>query len=85
MAETFLRSADNVVNREYDYIVIGTYLIRSRLTFLILVLTRTIGGGVSVTSHLPTHCAGSHARTAGLVVATRLTEDPTLSVLVLEA
>jgi hypothetical protein len=32
-----------------------------------------------------THCAGSQTQTAGLVVATRLTEDPTVSVLVLEA
>lgn len=30
-------------------------------------------------------CAGSHTQTAGLVVAARLTEDPIVSVLVLEA
>jgi hypothetical protein len=49
MAETFLRSVRDAVNREYDYIIVGTYLFRSHLTLLILVLTRTIGGGVSVT------------------------------------
>lgn len=49
MAETFLRSVRDAVKREYDYIVVGTYLFRSHLTFLILIATRTIGGGVSVT------------------------------------
>ena len=29
MAETFLRSVRDAVNREYDYIVIGTYSIHS--------------------------------------------------------
>jgi hypothetical protein len=85
MAETFLRSVRDAVNREYDYIIVGTYPFRSYLTFLDLIPTRTIGGGVSVTSHSPTHYAGSHTQTAGLVVATRLTEDPTVSVLILEA
>lgn len=54
MAETFLRSVRDAVNREYDYIIVGTYLFRSHLTFLIIVLTRTIGGGVSVTLPLTT-------------------------------
>jgi len=47
MAETFLRSVRDAVNREYDYIIVGTYLFRSDSTFS-LILTRTTGGGVSV-------------------------------------
>ena len=53
MAEAFLRSVPDAVNREYDYIIVGTYLFRSHLTFLILILTHSIGGGVSVTRYLP--------------------------------
>ena len=49
MAETFLRSVRDAVNREYDYIIVGAHLLSSHLTFLILILTRTIGGGVCVT------------------------------------
>ena len=29
MAETFLRSVRDAVNREYDYIIVGMYLFRS--------------------------------------------------------
>lgn len=37
MAETFLRSVRDAVNREYDYIIVGAHLLSSHLTFLILI------------------------------------------------
>ncbi|SRR6266849_6486102 len=81
MAETFLRSARDAVNREYDYIIVGTYLFRSHL----LDPDPNACDRWRCKCYPPTHCVGSHTQTAGLVVATRLTEDPTVSVLVLEA
>jgi hypothetical protein len=62
MAETFLKSVHDAVNREYDYIIVGMYLYHSHLTFLILILTRSIGGGVGVTLSLTALAHMSHIR-----------------------
>jgi hypothetical protein len=88
MAETFLRSVHDAVNREYDYIIVGTPFVRFAPDFLDLdpnASDRWWSKDHPSLALPPTHSAGSHTQTAGLVVATRLTEDPTVSVLVLEA
>jgi hypothetical protein len=74
---------EDAVKREYDYVICGKL---RRLHYTFSWSDHTIGGGVRAVSSTSSGYADiSRLQTSGLVLASRLTEDPSISVLVIEA